>query len=625
MKHLLFIDFESYYNPADGYGLRQQSMVEYVRDSRFKAFGMGAAEIDSEIRWYSAEDIGRFLGSYGYQAGGWENVAVVGHNIKFDGLILKEHFSVVPGQYIDTKGMSRAVLGKSIKGHSLANLADYFQLPSKGVMKTEGLSILTTEQETELAEYCQHDVWLCREIYLRLANGFPANQYGVLHRTVDMFINPKTVLNVPLLAKTSREEAARRSKIFELIGIDKKEFSSNIRFPKLLESKGFEVPMKYSPKKKDKEGKPLRIPALALGDIEFLEMVESENEELRALCEARVAAKSTLLETRSGKLASIGGTGAWPFDVEFSGADQTHRFSGGKGAGGNPQNFTRGSALRTAVEAPSGYKLVVGDYANIELRIVAYLSRDPGLVQAIEHGTDIYCDFASVFYGRRITKADKKERQFGKTAILGLGYGMGWKKFKHTVRLQTKETISEENARKAIELYRTRYAGVSALWAILHDKIQSMTTKDSSTVLGLPVTFEHECIMLPSGLKIRYPNLRQERTTSKDEETGRAYTRIEWVYDVYDKGHLAKRKLYGGKVLENISQALAGELCKESMMQMDNVTGLVHDEIHVIAKKGLGLIVAQKLKRVMSVPPSWFPNIKLDAEVGVGENWGETK
>ncbi len=304
--------------------------------------------------------------------------------------------------------------------------------------------------------------------------------------------------------------------------------------------------------------------------------------------------------------------------MEFSGADQTHRFSGGSGAGGNPQNFTRGSALREAVEAPEGYSLVVGDFSNIELRIVAYLSRDPGLVQAIEKGVDLYCDFASVFFGRRISKVDTSERRFGKAAILGLGYGMGATKFAKTVRLQTGETLTEEQAKKAVDLYRTRYGGVPRLWERLDSSIEWLTNPGLS---ASPAVFDflkygQERIELPSGLNLRYPNLRQVRE-------GR---HVEWIYDVYNKRNLEQRKLYGGKLLENISQALAGELCKEAMLQMgDNVTGLVHDEIHVLCKKGLELQTAQKLKRVMSINPKWLPEIKLDAEIGWGKSWGSAK
>lgn len=615
----LFIDIESFYDSKGGYDLRKLSIVEYCRDSRFKLFGMGVCCETGAPEWISGRDVPKYLTSIAKQYG-WPQIAAVGHNIRFDCFALRHTYEVVPGQFICTRAMSKAVLGKSIKGHSLALIAEHFQLLAKGTMRTDGLGgkeNLSPEQEAELAEYCLHDVELCRDIYNRLAPEFPENQYAALHRTVDMFVSPKMQLNVPLLQKTSIEEAARRANIFKEIGIDKSVFASNVKFPALLISKGYEVPTKPSPRKKDENGDPQQIPALALGDPGFLELLESPNEELKALCEARVAAKSTLLETRSAKLAAIGATGLWPFDVEFSGADQTHRFSGGSGAGGNPQNFTRGSALRTAVEAPSGYELVVGDFANIELRIVAFLSKDPGLMQAIEKGTDIYCDFASVFYGRKITKADKRERQFGKTAILGLGYGMGWRKFIRTVRIQTGETISEEDARKAVELYRTRYAKVPGLWQALDNAIRVIADPSFAKLYwDLPVKIGNKCLELPSGLKIRYTNLRQE-----PGERGH-----EWVYDVYDKRHFERRKLYGGKVLENISQAIAGEFCKDAMLQMgDGVTGLVHDEIHVRCRKGLGLVTAMKLKRVMSISPSWFPQIKLDAEVGVGTNWGGAK
>lgn len=604
MKQSLFIDFETAFDSKGGYDLRKLSMVQYVRDARFKPFGAGLAFGDKPVVWMTADELAPT-----FEYINWSEVAVVGHNVRFDAFILQEFYGEVAGQYICTKAMSKAVLAKSVKGHALRDLAEHFGLEAKGQMKTDGIRDLTPAQETELAEYCIHDVELCREIYRKLAQDFPSSQYAPMHITVDMFVNPKLVLNVPLLEKTAKEEAARRENIFKEIGIEKAEFASNVKFPKLLLSKGYAVPTKTSLR----TGKD--IPALALGDPDFLELLETDNEELKKLCEARVAAKSTLLETRSAKLAAIGRTGNWPFDVEFSGANQTHRFSGGSGAGGNPQNFTRDSALRDAVQAPEGYSLIVGDFANIELRIVAYLSKDPGLVQAIENNVDIYCDFASVFYGRKITKADGTERRFGKTAILGLGYGMGFERFIKTVRVQTGEVISEKDSRKAVDLYRSRYAKVPALWARLDKSISTML--DSGRVeKDIAIRFLYRGIQLPSGLIMRYPNLRQVKE-------GR---HTEWVYDVYNKRNPEKRKLYGGKLLENISQALAGELCKTAATEMgENVTGLVHDEIHVLCKKGLEQVTAQKLKRIMSISPSWLPTIKLDAEVGWGKSWGSAK
>lgn len=630
MKQILFIDFETVYDTKLKYDLRHLDICSYVRDPRFKVFGIGVAIGDQAPVWIPESGIAWMFANWN-----WSEISIVSHNAKFDLFILKEKYGLIPGLFcIDTLAMSRAVLGKTIKSHSLASLAKHFGLIEKGHLDTNGCDhsseecdhryegddyiCLKSYNEKALAEYCLHDVVLCRQIFEKLAPEFPENQYGIMDQTVRMFIDPKLQLNVPLLEKAAIEEALRRENIFKEIGIDKKEFASNVKFPLLLGHRGFAVPTKPSPRKMDSNGNPIQIPALALGDTEFLEMLEGENEELKALCEARVAAKSTLLETRSNKLAKIGRTGYWPFDVEFSGADQTHRFSGGSGAGGNPQNFTRGSALREAVEAPEGFELIVGDFSNIELRIQAYLSKDRGMIDAIESGKDIYCDFASAFYGRTITKDHKNERRFGKTAILGLGYGMGWKKFIKTVRVQTGQTIDEEASRKAVDLYRTRYAQIPALWQMLDNSINQIQEPiEKVRFFGIPVTFAKEALILPSGLKIRFPNLRQE-----EGERGN----MEWVYDVWVKGHLEKRKLYGGKVLENICQGLAAELCKDVMAAFgDNVVGQCHDEVLIICKKGLGSVVAAKLNRVMSLSPMWLPNMRLAAEVHVGRSWGECK
>lgn len=101
---------------------------------------------------------------------------------------------------------------------------------------------------------------------------------------------------------------------------------------------------------------------------------------------------------------------------------------------------------------------------------------------------------------------------------------------------------------------------------------------------------------------------------------------MEWVYDVYRKGKLEKSKLYGGKILEGICQALAGELTKQAMEEMEEtVVGQVHDELIVICKKGTELMTKQKLYRAMTTAPSWLPQIKLEAEVKYGANWAACK
>lgn len=603
MNQIAFIDFESYYSTAEGYTLKKISMYEYIKSPKFKAFGLGV-KFGGKLFWLSGHDqIAAWVKTVD-----WANTSICCQNVKFDGAILRWIYGASPKSYIDTLSMSRAVLGCKLSSHSLANVAAHFKLAPKGFLRTDGLQSLTPDQEKELADYCLHDTELCEEIYNRLAAAFPANQYPVMDWTIRCFIDPALVLDAAKLADVHEAEKARRIRIFEDIGIDKKVFSSNVQFPRLLAEKGYECPMKKSPR----TGK--EIPALSVSDSGFIELRESakDNPELEALCEARIAAKSTLLETRSAKFLEISKLGLFPFDLNYSGAVNTHRFSGASGAGGNPQNLPRGSALREAVCAPTGYRVLVADFAAIELRVVAWLAREPKLIDPILNGDDIYSLFGSRIYGRIITKADKKERQFGKCAILGLGYNMGAKKFIYQVRSQTGMVIDQAEAERVVGLYRGYYGRVPALWRTLDHYIPYISKGATVQLPGMPfLTIKDGCVMLPSGLRIQYPNLRWE-----DEE---------WIYDT--KGETSK--LYGGKLLENISQALAGEICKVAIERARatglNVVGQVHDEILCVVPEDQTQKATVKLLEAMETAMPWWPTLAMKAEAGSAANWLKAK
>jgi hypothetical protein len=606
--NLLVVDFESFFDRKAGYDLKKLSMAEYIRDERFKVHGMGYQAQFIEGKgfgplWFPGNCDQAWINEFD-----WKNTAVIAHNNKFDSTILAWKYSVKPALFICTQAMSRAILGNSVPSHSLRYLAEHFGLARKGEMKTDGLRDLTETQEAELADYCKRDVEICAQLFEIFRKDFPASQYEVMDWTIRAFIEPRLQINVPLIQEEHENEKKRREEFF--VHTDKAQFSSNVKFAELLKSRDYEVPTKVSPR----TGK--RIPALALGDTEFLQLLESEDETLRTLCEARVAAKSTLKETRSAKFAKVGATGPWPFDVQFSGATQTHRFSGGSGAGGNPQNLTRGSVLRQCIEAPEGYQLLVADLANIELRIQSYLACEPKLIEMIESGKDIYCDFATRFYGRPVTKADKNERQFGKTSILGLGYNMGPDKFIKTVKVQTGQNIEIRESRKAVFLYRARYDRITAYWDYCQRVLAEIAAGKVGKLNGLnAVTYDKSGLTLPSGLKVRFTNLRQ---VGKD-----------WVYDRYDKTKLVEAKIYGGKLFENICQALAGEILKEAVTRIESLGikcyGSVHDEVLALVPEHEADDALWAVESAMSQSPVWWPKIKLAAEVHYAKNWLEAK
>ncbi len=620
---LLFIDFETAYDKESGYymGTKALSLYEYVRDERFKVLGLAVAKDNFEkISWISGRDADVLRNAFN-----WPNIDVVAHNAKFDCYILKHHYGITPRSYIDTLSMSRAVIGRQIKDHSLKTVAEYLGLPPKldSLKDFDGKFTLTEEEERNLAEYCIRDTEICREIYKKLEPEFPKSQYSLMSWTVETFVTPQLVLDVPMLEKAAEDEAKEKKDKFESLGVPGETFRSTAKFAALLKSKGFKVPTKANKKGRD-------IPALAKGDTAFLDMLSSDDDKLRLLCEAREAAKSTLVETRAGRLARIGRTGPFAFDLAFSGAMNTHRFSGEGGT--NSQNFRKckdpvehekeghkcPGILLYAIGAKEGHSLVSGDAAQIEARFVAYLSGDPGLIDEIENRPDIYCDYGSAFYGRTITKADKIERQFSKTAKLSLQYGTGYVKFQTTCKTQAKLDVSEEDCKKAVQLYRNKYTRVPALWRDLENYIPKMTTGETGRVGWMPLTYGKEYIGLPSGLKIRYPNLRQE-----DGDRGRK----EWVYDTWKNRRIEKQKLYGAKMLEGICQALTGEHIKTVMEEFkETMVGQEHDAIFLSVPTHLAPVYAKKLDRALSIPPKWMPpKMKLAAETGIGKTLADCK
>lgn len=621
VRNLCYIDFETYYSTKDKYSLKCMSMFEYIRDPRFKAFGAGISMNGKNPIWVPAHKL-RTVFSYT----DWSQMTVVAHNVKFDGAILRWIYGINPKQYVDTLSMSRAVLGCQLPNHSLATVARHFGLEPKGTLRTDGLSELTPEQEAELARYCIHDTDLCITLAELLAHGFPESQYEHMDWTIRCFIDPKLKLDEKKLAETHAAEAARRSNIFTEIGIDKSVFSSNPKFAALLADNGYDVPTK---KNKNSE----EIPALAVTDggfIELQQLAATENDTLlENLCEARIAAKSTLLETRSAKLLAVSKLGTFPFDLNFSGAVNTHRYSGASGAGGNPQNLQKcqdpkehlthacRGALRAAVTVPEKHVLVLADFSAVELRIVSWLAREGKLIEILtDRNGDPYVVFASKIYHRVITKADKAERQYGKCAVLGLGYNMGPKKFIFQARSQAKMIIDQEEAERVVYLYRDEYPRIPALWETLDHYIPYIAEKANVKLPGMSfLEIKDGCVILPSGLRLQYPNLRKERVGKHDE----------WIFD--SKGTISK--LYGGKLLENISQALGQELCKEAIKRARaagvDCVGQCHDEILAVAPEERGPEVKAILIDSMERTIPWWPTIKLYAEGGYGANWLEAK
>jgi DNA polymerase len=384
---------------------------------------------------------------------------------------------------------------------------------------------------------------------------------------------------------------------------------SNQKFAVLLESFGVTPPMKISPT----TGK--QTFAFSKNDEEFKVLAEYPDVRVQALVAARLGTKSTLEETRTERFIGIASRGLMPVPLRYYAA-HTGRWGGSDSL--NLQNLpSRGQnagKLKSAICAPDGYKIVDADSSQIEARVLAWLSGQDDLTEAFRKGEDVYKIMASAIYGKDISEISKEERFVGKTTILGCGYGMGAQKFK--AQLKTFGTdIDDAEARKIITIYRQTYPNIVGLWRQAQLALEALT-KNATTSLGregvLSLDPGNTAIVLPNSLLMRYDNLKASRG-----ENG-----VEYSY----KTRYGRNKIYGGKVIENVCQAVARCIIGEQMLQVSKrypVVLTVHDAIACLVPQDEVEDAVRYVEECMRWTPDWCSGLPVNCEVGYGDNLGE--
>ena len=278
----------------------------------------------------------------------------------------------------------------------------------------------------------------------------------------------------------------------------------------------------------------------------------------------------------------------------------------------------------------TGHQLVyVADSSNIEARMLAWLAGHTQLVAAFRDKKDAYSLFATKLFGRLITKADILERFIGKVCVLGLGYGMGWAKFQTTLAVGAlggpPVFFTEIEARNAVNLYRSDNADIVRYWAMAEAAISDMYL--GNTRQWGPITIYKECLVMPNGMALQYPGLRP----SEPDEFGR----VGWEY--WD-GDFWK-KLYGGLLTENITQAMARIVLFDQMVDIHQQVFLprqgrvvlnVHDETIGVGPSYGAILhddgkwsntegadaLFEEMQVIMRTAPTWCPDLPLDSEGG---------
>lgn len=605
---LITVDFETYYDKK--FSLSKMTTEEYVRDPQFEVIGVGIKVNNGPTEWASGthEQIKDYL--HGFD---WADAMVLAHNTIFDGAILSWLFDIHPRVWTDTLCIGRAIHGVEVSG-SLAALVERYGIGAKG---TEVLNALgkrradfTDEELSRYGDYCINDVELTYKLFGLMGRNFPRQELKIIDLTLRMFIEPMLDLDLGLLEQHLEDTKELKDKLLTDAGVDKKDLMSNPKFAGLLEILGVKPPMKTSLT----TGK--ETYAFAKSDEGFKALLEHEDVRVQTLVNARLGNKSTLEETRTQRFIDISKRGLLPVPVKYYAA-HTGRWGGADKI--NLQNLPsrgpNGKKLKKSMIAPDGFMLIDCDSSQIEARVLSWLAGQHDLTEAFQVGDDVYKKMAMSIYGvNRPEDVTKDQRFVGKTTILGAGYGMGAVRFKDQLQSFGFDMELDE-ARRVINIYRETNFQITRLWNDASHTIRCME-QGVGTELGIKGVISVDptvpAIILPSGLQMRYEDLRGEQG-----ERG-----VEYTYKV----RRGRNRIYGGKVIENVCQAVARCIIGEQMLKISKryrVVLTVHDSVVCCVPEDEVEEAQRYIEGCMRWLPDWAEGLPIDCESGVAKSYGD--
>ena len=632
MPKLVVLDLECFYSTE--YSLTKIPTEEYVRSPQFEMIGIAIKVDDGETVWYPKPQVERILKEFD-----WSDAMVVAQNTAFDGAVLNWLYGVNPMAWFDTLGMSRALFPHE-KGHGLAKQAERMGVGVKGdaVLNAKGkhYADFSAEELARYAEYCINDTELTYKLFnMYTAMGFPKQELKLIDMTLRMFIEPVLELDRKLLIDHLEDVKDRKESLLESVrdmmladaepeyvhtifsegmGGIKKLLMSNEKFAIVLEHYDVVPPLKISAR----TGK--QAYAFAKTDEEFKALEEHPDERVQMLVAARLGNKTTIEETRTERFIGMSTRGKFPVPLRYYGA-HSGRWSGQDSV--NLQNLpSRGDnagKIKKAIKAPAGHVVIDCDSAQIEARTLAWLAGQHDLVQAFEDKQDVYRLMASQIYQippEHVTTGPASQRQVGKTVVLGAGYGVGPNKLQIFLKTQAGVEVTLDEAKRIIHAYRTTYYKIPELWHKADEALIALRTGNGFQVdeQGLIRAVPKSGLTLPSGLHIQYPGLGEVL----DEKTGKTQLRY------FSKG--IPVYIYGGKVVENLCQAVARQVVAEQMLRIGKkykVVLTVHDAVACIAPIEEKDEAKQYVEECMSWRPKWAQTLPLACESGVGASYGD--
>lgn len=269
---------------------------------------------------------------------------------------------------------------------------------------------------------------------------------------------------------------------------------------------------------------------------------------------------------------------------------------------------TLSSLLRGVFVAPKGFILPISDYSAIEARVIAWLSGEQWRLNSFRNNEDIYVVSAAAIFGLFPGEVTDKERQMGKVAELSLGYGGG---VYAITTMDTKKLIPDDDKQGIVDAWRKASPAIVEYWKTCEKAAKKAIMTGQRVTITHNITFEYRrgylFITLPSGRKLSY--------YQAGIKPGRQWgTRIVYMGMNQTKKRWEELETYGGKLVENIVQAVARDLLYYGMMGVHKagykIVMHVHDEVVVEGKPG----DVKKIDEIFSTNPPWAVGLPLAAK-----------
>ncbi len=649
---ILWLDFET----RSRCDLKSAGVYNYARDPSTEVLCMSYAFDDEPVEtWLPKHPFPERVANWAGQ--------IRAHNAAFERLIfwhvldipfaLTQFFctatqaraNCLPGSLED---IGRALSSKMKKDHRGAQLIRQLSIP-----KADGTFNNDPELMAEMIRYCEQDVRAMREISkaMRILSDTELLDYHVNERINDRGVR----VDVPLCEAAVRYAEAELQDIEQIVTDVTRGVITSVRSPRMREW----VLARVGPEAKKlmtvyKDGEPkfsidktVRANLLAMDNPDELPADVAEVVQCADDLWASSVAKFKRLANLAGQDARVRGA------FVFAGGSATGRASS---YGAQVHNFTRKchkepeavrqalvrghsivprygtrvtdvlkSMLRPALVPAKGNVYVVADWNAIEARATAWLSADrtaEDVLNVFRVGGDIYKREAAGIYRTDVSKITDEQRQIGKVAILSLGFAGGVGAFGNMARAYG-VTMSESDAQRIVDAWRRANGWAVRYWQKLEEAYTRAMRNVNHEFRAGRVAYlfdgQHLWYALPSGRVLCYPFARLD-------EDGVSYLKAAWK-PAADATEWPRARLWKGLATENITQAVANDLLREALRELDR-RGLqtvlhVHDEIVLECPVDAAEAVAETLVEVMCAAPHWAEGFPLRAEVKVMQRYGK--